>query len=60
MVDHNRSFAELLDIAGVMRGQKHGHSLSFIHFANQIAYFLFGDDVQTDRRLIQEQHFRTM
>src|SRR5207248_4863602 len=55
VIDDDGTAADLLDIPCVVRGQKDGDALLLVQLANQVAYTLFSDHIQTNRRLIQEE-----
>src|SRR3982074_587328 len=56
MVDHDHPPAQVLHVASVMRRQKNSGALAFVQFTNVLADVLLGDDVQPNRRLVQEQN----
>lgn len=57
-IDDDDAPAELLDIPDVMAGQKDGRVEFFVHLPDQHTDILLHDRIQTDRRLIEKQHFR--
>ena len=60
VVDHDDSPTQLLDVARVVRGEKHGRALGVIQLSNVLANALLGDDVEPDSRLVEKQNCRSM
>src|SRR5579875_1781847 len=56
MIDYDSSLAHLLHIARIVRGQKDGQALFGVELPDQVADALFGDDIQADCWLVQEDH----
>ena len=58
MVDDHDASAELLDIGEIVRRQQHRHRSLVDKAPQTFAHRMFGDDVEPDRRLVQEQDAR--
>jgi len=58
MIDHDHPFAQFFDVAEIVRCEDDGGAALSIDGADELANALFGDHVQADRRLIQEEQPR--
>ncbi len=55
MVEDQQPPAEPLDVAEVVRRQHHGHAALAVDLDEELAHALLGDDVEADRRLVEEE-----
>ena len=55
VIDDDGTAADLLDIPGIVRGQKDGDAFLLVQLTDQVTYTLFGNHIQPDRRLIQKE-----
>ncbi len=60
VVDHEQPVAEPLDVAEVVRGQEHRDALVAVDLDEEVADALLGDDVEPDRRLVEEEQLRAV
>src|SRR5438105_8253448 len=54
MVNDDGTATYLLDITGIMRGQKDRDTLLRVQLSDQVTDTLLGDDIQANGRLVQE------
>ena len=57
VVDHHSPSADLLDIAGVMAGQKNGRPLFLIQLTDQLTDGLLDNHIQTYGRFVKKENF---
>ena len=55
VVDHEQSVAQPLDVAEVVRGEHHRDAVLAVDLDEEVAHTLLRDDVEPDRRLVEEQ-----
>src|ERR687888_132363 len=55
VVDHEQPVAKPLDVAQVVRRQQHGDAALAVDLDEEVADALLRDDVEADRRLVEEE-----
>src|SRR5919205_381366 len=60
VIDDDDAARDTLDVARVVAGEEHGNALLSVPLANEVAELLARDDVEPDRRLVEEEHSRFM
>ena len=56
VIDHDDAIAQLLDVLHVMARQHRHDAVLAIVDAEELAHALLADDVESDRRLVEEEH----
>jgi hypothetical protein len=56
VVDHHHASRDLLDVGDVVRGQEDRHAALGVQPQHEVPEARLGDEVEPDRRLVEEQH----
>src|SRR5205085_1943164 len=55
VIDHEQAVAQTLDVAEVVRREHDRDAVIAVYLDQEVAHALFRDDIEADRRLVEEQ-----